>query len=128
MTNGKARYRRTTREKGAPSCVFDQLHDLGVAARMGYLLASSTAPTPAIAALYARMRDHRAEAYDAALTESLARLDVIRDALGDRAADVVEARYIDGATWRAAGEAAGLDEGAALRLARSALDWLDANA
>lgn len=128
MTNGKARYRRTTREEGAPSYVFDQLHDLGEAARMGYLLASSTAPTPAIADLYARMRDHRAEEYDAALTESLARLDVIRDALGDRAADVVEARYIDGATWRAAGEAAGLDEGAALRLARSALDWLDANA
>ena len=117
--------RKWKRPEGTPSRTLEALAGLGEAARLSYRLASF--PTERLRAAMEHERQRRADAYDAALGEALGHVQAIRDALGDSVADVVESRFIDGASWADAAKAAGMTASEANGAAARALDWLDAN-
>jgi len=113
------------RPEGTPSRTLEALAGLGLATRLSHRMASF--PTDNLRAAMERERQRRADAYDAALGEALGHVQAIRDALGDSVADVVESRFIDGASWADAARAHGMTVNEANHAATRALDWLDAH-
>lgn len=112
---------------GTPSWSLTTLQEHGQAARLGYLLAASGQRTaPCVAARLDHERERRAELYDAELGKCLDLVERVRDAMGDVAAQVLEARYIDGAGWKEVASLAGLTTSGAVDVARRAMRMLDA--
>jgi len=117
---------RSTRPEGAPSRTLDRLAELGGAARVGHLMAEA-APRH-LRATMRRVRDGRADAYDAALAEALRLVESVRAQSGEVAAAIVEARYLDAERWADAAAPHGMSAESARSLAVAALDRLDAGA
>lgn len=122
---GKVAHARRTRPSGTPSATLDGLQELGESARLGYQLSQDERLSPTLRYLMARERDKRADAYDAALDKAIAYVDLIRQGYGERAARVVELRYVDGLGWSGVAREAGMRVPSAHSLAQRALDWLD---
>ena len=122
---GKATHARRTRAAGTPSATLDGLQELGESARLGYRLSQDKQLSPTFRYLMTRLSKCRADAYDAALDKSLGYVGLIREGYGERAASVVELRFVDGLGWAEVCREVGTSTGTAYSLAQSALDWLD---
>ena len=70
--------------------------------------------------------DQTALVYDVGL--GLVLCDALRACLGKRYGNAIEAKYIDGRTWRETAECIGCSESHARRLGAGALRWIDAGA